>query len=118
MGIFLDTIPADAHYLNNAVERAIQEVKGCMSRMVADDPDRTGTEAMLLAIGAHSAKEAVSGYSPAQWVLGRLGRSPGLEGDLHEVGMPKLARFTAEQTENDYQESAKRRSSAEAAAIQ
>ena len=38
--------------MTSAVERAIQEVKGCMSRMVTDDSGLTGAEALLLAIGA------------------------------------------------------------------
>jgi len=108
-------IPADAHYLHSAFERAVQEVKGCMSRMVADDPHLTGMDAFLLAIGALNTKEVVSGYSPAQWVMGR---APYIEGNLHEVDVPNLAKFTAEQTEKEYRDNAKRRMSAETAAIQ
>jgi len=102
-------IPADAHYLNNATERAIEGVKTCMS------PRLTGMDAFLLAIGALNTKEAVSGYSPAQWVMGR---APDIEGNLHEVDVPNLAKFTAEQTEKEYQDNAKRRMSAETAATQ
>ena len=69
--IFLDLVPADAHWQIGVCEQAIKGVKHVMERLCAEDEHLSSKEALSLAIETFNNREQIRGYTPIQHAFGR-----------------------------------------------
>ena len=69
--IFLDLVPADAHWQIGICEQAIKGVKHVMERLCAEDDQLSSKEALSLAIETFNNREQIRGYTPIQHAFGR-----------------------------------------------
>ncbi|CAE7233664.1 RE1 [Symbiodinium sp. CCMP2592] len=69
--IFLDVIPADAHWQIGVCEQAVKGIKHVMERACAGDEQLTSEEALSLAVGVFNSREQVRGFTPIQHAFGR-----------------------------------------------
>ena len=81
MGIILDPVPGDAHWHISPMERCIEWVKGCLSKLVGHESSVTPQDALAGAIEAWNNREVVRGYSPRQHALGQ---APDIAGRLRK----------------------------------
>lgn len=111
-GIYLDYIPAEAHWKFGVCEQAILGLKEVMGKLTVEHPEMSPEEALSCAVRVFNQRELHRGYSPVQHAMGiapdALGRFVGsLEGRHHEalLGNPN----------GDFQETIQRMKSAEKA---
>ena len=112
-GVYLDVIPGEAHHWISTVEESIREIKGCMFKLAAADPEITGTEAFYRAIHAVNGKDIVDGYTSLQWALGR---APDIEGRTYPASGVNLTK-TLEEEGDEFDKDLKRRMTADEAAV-
>ena len=110
--VFVDTIPAEAHWMISHVERAIQSTKHVMSRLVGAEPDLSAEELLAEAVRVENEKEQVRGFSPAQHALGR---SPEVSGKLHVSTLSDLPPGLCENSDGEFQRNLERMKVAEQA---
>ena len=110
--IFLDFIPAEAHWKFGICEQAIRGIKEVMNKLVEEDPNITPEDALSVAVRTFNHREITRGFSPVQHALGLAPDETGrfinsLEGRGHEelVGNPT----------GEFQESIERMKTAEQA---
>ena len=111
-GVFLDVIPGEAHHWISTVEESVREIKGCMSKLAAADPEITGTEAFYRAVHAVNGKDIVDGYSSLQWALGR---APDIEGRTYPASGVNLTKKLEEEGDELEKDLARRMIADEAA---
>lgn len=70
-GIYLDVIPAEAHWKFGVCEQAIQGLKEVMNKMSSEEGEITPEKALSTAVRVFNEREVVRGYSPIQHVLGK-----------------------------------------------
>ena len=70
-GIYLDTIPADAHWHIGVCEQAVQGVKTVMSKLCSDDESLSSETALAQAVSVSNQRDHVRGFSPVQHAFGR-----------------------------------------------
>ncbi|CAE7039082.1 RE1 [Symbiodinium sp. KB8] len=110
--IYLDVVPADAHWHIGVCEQAIKGVKHLMDRLCADD-DRLGTrEALALAIETFNCREQIRGFTPVQHAFGR---NPDVTGRLINRPDQVPDELLVESADADFERSAHARASAEKA---
>ena len=85
MGIYMDPVPGDAHWHISPLERCIEWLKECMSKLVGHEPQVSPHSALACAIEAWNNREVVRGYSPRQHALGQVPDAAGrlFESDLN-----------------------------------
>ena len=71
--IFLDLVPAEAHWQVGTVEQAVQGIKHLMDKLHEEDIDITPEEALSTAVRTFNHREQIRGFSPGQLALGRNG---------------------------------------------
>eukprot|EP00435_Cladocopium_sp_Y103_P042170 s2053_g11.t1 len=76
-GIYLDMVPAEAHWKFGVCEQAVQGLKEVMNRLATEDPEISATEALNTAVRVFNERELVRGFSPVQHALGRSPDSTG-----------------------------------------
>ncbi|CAE7758749.1 RE1 [Symbiodinium sp. CCMP2456] len=69
--IYLDLIPADAHWHIGVCEQAVKGTKQVMEKICSDHPDMTAEEALSTAIHTFNSREQIRGFSPIQHAFGR-----------------------------------------------
>ena len=69
--VFLDVIPADAHWQIGVCEQAVQGVKEVMSKLCADDEQLSADDALSMAVTVFNSRDDVRGFTPMQHVFGR-----------------------------------------------
>ena len=77
--IFLDIVPADAHWQIGVCEQAVQGIKEVMSKLCADDDQLSPEEAVAMAVTVFNHREHIRGFSPIQHAFGR---SPDVTGRI------------------------------------
>ena len=87
--IFLDFIPAEAHWKFGICEQAIRGIKEVMNKLVEEDPNITPEDALTVAVRTFNHREITRGFSPVQHALGLAPDETGrfinsLEGRGHE----------------------------------
>ena len=70
-GIYLDVVPAEAHWKFGICEQAVQGLKEVMNRLATEDSEITAAEALSTAVRAFNERELVRGFSPIQHALGK-----------------------------------------------
>ena len=70
-GIYLDIIPAEAHWKFGVCEQAVQGLKEVMNKLTIERNDISPEVALSTAVRVFNEREMVRGYSPIQHVLGR-----------------------------------------------
>ena len=108
----LDTIPAEAHWMNSHAERCIGSAKAVMSKLVAEFPQLSCEEALSEAIRICNEREIVRGYSPAQHALGR---SSDMSGRLHISSMHDVPQVLCENSDGEFHRNLERMKVAEQA---
>ena len=81
--IFLQHIPAEAHWQISLAEPAIQTTKAMMNALVSECPEMTASEAFARSLWAANTHDQYRGYSPLQHAYGR---SPDHLGHLGDKG--------------------------------
>ena len=114
--IFLDFIPAEAHWKFGICEQAIRGLKEVMNKLVDEDPSIPPEDALSTVVRTFNHRETVRGFSPVQHALGIAPDETGrfissVEGRHHEavIGNPtgefqeSIERMkTAEQTHSGW----------------
>ncbi|OLQ08346.1 Retrovirus-related Pol polyprotein from transposon TNT 1-94 [Symbiodinium microadriaticum] len=115
--IFLDLVPADAHWQIGVCEQAIKGIKHVMARLVAEDDQLSSKEALSLSVETFNNREQIRGYTPVQHAFGRnpdvtgrfvvhpehLGDDWRLESADEEFIRSAKARASAEKALSDWQ---------------
>lgn len=93
--IYLDFVPAEAHWKFGICEQAVQGLKEVMNKLVSEQPTISAEEALSTAVQVFNHREMVRGYSPVQHAMGIAPDATGrfvhsLEGRAHDlvVGNP------------------------------
>ena len=68
--IYLDYVPAEAHWKFGICEQAVQGLKEVMTKLRMEQPDLSAEEALNTAVQVFNRREMVRGYSPVQHALG------------------------------------------------
>ena len=89
-GIYLDVIPAEAHWKFGICEQAVQGLKEVMNKLVMEEPTISAEDALSTAVRTFNHREIVRGFSPVQHALGLAPDATGrfvssLEGRQHEA---------------------------------
>ncbi|CAE7216023.1 RE1 [Symbiodinium sp. CCMP2592] len=111
-GIFLDNIPADAHWQLGVCEQAVHGLKTVMTKLVDDDDDITAEGALTTAVQTFNSREQIRGFSPMQHVFGQ---SPDTTGRIIGATDRVPEELITESATSDLQAAALRRASAEKA---
>ena len=115
--IFLDLVPADAHWQIGVCEQAIKGIKHVMDRLIAEDDQLSSKEALSLSVETFNNREQIRGYTPVQHAFGRnpdvtgrfvvhpehLGDDWRLESADEEFIRSAQARASAEKALSDWQ---------------
>ena len=88
MGIILDPVPGDAHWHISPMERCIEWVKECLSKLVGHEASVTPQDALAGAIEAWNNREVVRGYSPRQHALGQAPDLAGTSSKARSMASP------------------------------
>ena len=110
--IFLDNIPADAHWQIGVCEQAIQGVKSVLDKLCADDPELTPEVVLTMAISVFNHRDQIRGFSPVQHAFGR---APDVTGRLVETSQPIPDDRIIENPSEEFEASARLRAEAEKA---
>ena len=110
--IYLDVVPADAHWHIGVCEQAIKGVKHLMDRLCADDDRLATREALALAIETFNCREQIRGFTPVQHAFGR---NPDVTGRLINRPDQVPDELLVESADADFERSAHARASAEKA---
>ena len=89
-GIYLDVVPAEAHWKFGICEQAVRGLKEVMNKLVTEEPAITPEEAISTAVRTFNHREIVRGFSPVQHAMGLAPDETGrfvssLEGRQHEA---------------------------------
>ena len=68
--IFLDFIPAEAHWKFGICEQAVKGLKEVMNKLVSADGNISPEEALSTAVRTFNERDVIRGYSPIQHALG------------------------------------------------
>ncbi|CAE7701788.1 RE1 [Symbiodinium sp. CCMP2592] len=71
--IYLDLVPAEAHWQVGTVEQAVQGLKQLMDKLHEEDSEISSEEALATAVRTFNHREQIRGFSPGQLALGRNG---------------------------------------------
>ena len=71
ISIYLDLIPADAHWQLGVCEQAVKGLKHVLDRLCAEDEELTPEEALALTIEVFNSREQIRGFTPIQHAFGR-----------------------------------------------
>ena len=111
-GIYLENIPADAHWQLGVCEQAVQGLKTVLTKLVESDADIPVDIALATAVQTFNSREQVRGFSPMQHVFGQSPDSTGrIIGSADKVPEEMITESATE----DLQLQAQRRASAEKA---
>ena len=69
--IYLDLIPADAHWQLGVCEQAVKGIKHVLTHVTAIDDRLTSEEALSLAVEVFNSREQIRGFTPIQHAFGR-----------------------------------------------
>lgn len=69
-GIYLDVVPAEAHWKFGICEQAVRGLKEVMNKLVTEEPTITPEEAISTAVRTFNHREIVRGFSPVQHAMG------------------------------------------------
>ena len=93
--IYLDFVPAEAHWKFGICEQAVQGLKEVMNKLASEQPTISAEEALSTAVQVFNHRELVTGYSPVQHAMGIAPDATGrfihsLDGRAHDlvVGNP------------------------------
>ena len=78
-GIYLDNIPADAHWQLGVCEQAVKGLKEVMEHVAKERDNVTPEEVLSHAVMAFNSRDSVKGFSPIQHAFGR---SPDVTGRI------------------------------------
>ena len=70
-GVYLETIPAEAHWQIGIVERAIQSMKAVLDSLAQEFPEMSEEELVGRAVWIGNARDLYRGFSPLQHAAGR-----------------------------------------------
>ncbi|CAE7864870.1 RE1 [Symbiodinium sp. KB8] len=110
--IYLDLIPADAHWQLGVCEQAVQGLKHVLDRITAEDDQRTPEEALSLAVEVFNSREQIRGFTPIQHAFGR---NPDVTGRLIKRPGDLPDEWVVENANEDFARAAQARASAEKA---
>ena len=110
--IYLDMIPADAHWQIGTCEQAVKGTKELMTKLCDDDPELTPEEALSLAVRTFNSREQIRGFTPIQHAFGR---NPDVTGRVIERPHEMPEELLMEGTGADFERSARLRATAEKA---
>eukprot|EP00439_Symbiodinium_sp_Y106_P066492 s501_g10.t2 len=110
--IFLDIVPADAHWQIGVCEQAVQGIKEVMSKLCADDDQLSPEEAVAMAVTVFNHREHIRGFSPIQHAFGR---SPDVTGRIIPSCVSVPDDLIVESATSEFERSAKLRLAAEKA---
>ncbi|OLQ08926.1 Copia protein [Symbiodinium microadriaticum] len=110
--IYLDMIPADAHWQIGTCEQAIKGTKELMTKLCDDDPELSPEEALSVAVRTFNSREQIRGFTPIQHAFGR---NPDVTGRVIERPQAVPEELLSEGTGLDFEASARRRATAEKA---
>lgn len=68
--IYLDVVPAEAHWKFGICEQAVQGLKEVMGKLVSEDGEISAEEALSTAVRTFNQRDVVRGYSPIQHAMG------------------------------------------------
>ena len=69
--IYLDLIPADAHWQLGVCEQAVKGIKHVLTHVTAVDDRLSSEEALSLAVEVFNSREQIRGFTPIQHAFGR-----------------------------------------------
>jgi len=111
-GIYLDLIPADAHWATGICEQAVQGTKTLMSKLAEEEPALPAEAALSQAIRIFNEREQIRGFSPIQHAFGR---SPDAAGRLGNGPSELPDELLVESADADFERTVNRRATAEKA---
>ena len=68
--IYLDVVPAEAHWKFGICEQAVQGLKEVMGKLVSEDGEISAEEVLSTAVRTFNQRDVVRGYSPIQHAMG------------------------------------------------
>ena len=68
--IYLDVVPAEAHWKFGICEQAVQGLKEVMGKLVLEDSEISTEEALSTAVRTFNQRDVIRGYSPIQHAMG------------------------------------------------
>ncbi|CAE7735651.1 unnamed protein product, partial [Symbiodinium sp. KB8] len=110
--IFLDNVPADAHWQIGVCEQAVQGLKSVLNKLCEDDPELSPETALTMAVTVFNHRDQVRGFSPVQHALGR---APDVTGRFIDVPQSVPDDSIIENASIEFQQSARLRAEAEKA---
>ncbi|CAE7735180.1 RE1, partial [Symbiodinium sp. CCMP2456] len=110
--IFLDNVPADAHWQIGVCEQAVQGLKSVLDKLCADDPDLSPEAALSMSVTVFNHRDQVRGFSPVQHALGK---APDVTGRFIDVPHAVPDDRIIENASEEFRQSAKLRAEAEKA---
>ncbi|CAE7714347.1 RE1 [Symbiodinium sp. KB8] len=111
-GIYLENIPADAHWQLGVCEQAVQGLKTIMTKLAETDADIPAELVLAVAVQTFNSREQVRGFSPMQHVFGQ---SPDSTGRIIGTSDRVPEEMITESATEDLRLQAHRRASAEKA---
>ena len=69
--IFLDLVPAEAHWKIGSIEQAVRRTKELLTKLQADEPNISVEQALASYVRVFNHREQVRGFTPAQLAIGR-----------------------------------------------
>ena len=110
--IYLDLIPADAHWQLGVCEQAVKGLKHVLDRLVAEDDQVSPEEALSLAVEVFNSREQIRGFTPIQHAFGR---NPDVTGRMIKRPEALPEEFVVENASEEFARQAKARAEAEKA---
>ena len=104
--IFLDNVPADAHWQIGVCEQAVQGLKSVLNKLCEDDPELSPETALTMAVTVFNHRDQVRGFSPVQHALGR---APDVTGRFIDVPQSVPDDSIIENASIEFQQSARLR---------